>query len=233
MRTGFFGGSFDPLHRGHVTIATAAADRLALDRVLVAPVSRQPLKDGATMAGYQDRLAMAALAFAADPRFSASTLDAPRPDGHYNYTYETLAGLDQELLQQDAAARLYFLLGADSFHTLAHWHRASDLILLCDFAIAARPGYSLQEIGSRLPDNVRIAAQKECPGCVEVSLQSTVDAAQTSTLHILTDLEEDVSATALRHALLAGDTRASDTMLTPAVADYICHHRLYGGGLRC
>ena len=194
MRTAFFGGSFDPPHRGHVAIATAAADRLALDRVLVAPVGKQPLKHDSAMASFADRLKMVMLAFAADPRCSASSLDAPRPNGHYNYTYETLAGLQQELQQQDANARLFCLLGADSFHTLAHWHRASELILLCDFAVATRPGYSLEEISSRLPKDVRATGQRSRPGCVEVQIESSLNRNLASTLHILTDLEEDVSA---------------------------------------
>ena len=233
MRTAFFGGSFDPPHRGHVAIATAAANRLALDRVLVAPVGRQPLKDGLAMASFEDRLAMVGLAFAADSRCAASSLDAPKPDGRYNYTYDTLAGLKQALRQQDRDARLLCLLGADSFHTLIHWHRAAELILLCDFAIATRPGYSLDEVSARLPGNVRITGREDKPGCIDMRLHSRADSASTSMLHILTDLEEDVSATALRSALASGDTAASDTMLAAGVADYICQHRLYDAAALC
>jgi nicotinate-nucleotide adenylyltransferase len=233
MRTAFFGGSFDPPHRGHVAIALAAADRLNLDRVLVAPVGRQPLKDGMAMAGYPDRLAMVALAFAADARCAASSLDAPKADGRYNYTYDTLAALKQTLQEQDRDARLFCLLGADSFHTLIHWHRAAELILLCDFAIATRPGYSLASVGSRLPENVRIAGRHDTPGCIDMQLQSLADGASTSMLHILTDLQEDVSATALRNALASGDTAASGPMLAESVADYICEHRLYDAAPHC
>ena len=155
MRTAFFGGSFDPPHRGHVAIATAAADRLALDSVLVAPVGRQPLKDLKTMALYVDGRAMVSFAFAASPLCYASRLDAPRPDGQYNYTYETLAALQQQLQTAHPGARLFCLLGADSFNTIAHWHRSSELVLLCDFAIATRPGYPLAQISTRLPEHIR------------------------------------------------------------------------------
>ena len=233
MRTAFFGGSFDPPHRGHVAIATAAADRLALDHVMVVPVGRQPLKDGMAMASYADRLAMVGLAFAADPRCRASNIDAPKSDGRYNYTYDTLSALKQELLQQDPDARLFFLLGADSFHTLSHWHRATELILLCDFAIATRPGYSLEEVSARLPENVHIGSRQNTPGCIELKLQSNTGDGSGSVLHILNDLEEDVSATALRSALASGDTAASDSMLAAGVAGYICQHHLYDATALC
>ena len=151
MRIAFFGGSFDPPHCGHVAIAVAAADRLALDKVLVAPVGSQPLKGGQSIASYADRLAMVRLACSADARLVASDLDAPLPERQHNYTYETLAGLKEELARTQSGAKLFCLLGADSFHTLGKWHRAKELMLLCDFIVAARPGYDLHELQGRLP----------------------------------------------------------------------------------
>jgi nicotinate-nucleotide adenylyltransferase len=225
MRIAFFGGSFDPPHRGHVAIAKAAADRLALDRLLVAPVGRQPLKTGWSQSDYEDRFAMVSLAFAGDARFEASRLDAPLPDGQHNYTYDTLAGLKYIVHKVHPDSQLFCLLGADSFHTLAHWHRSTELMLLCDWIVAARPGYSLDEIGKRLPAGVHIAGQTAQPDLVEVDLQA--DHGSRSTLYVLTDLEEDVSATGLRQALASGDTQASDAMLAPGVAAYIRRHGLY------
>jgi nicotinate-nucleotide adenylyltransferase len=235
MRIAFFGGTFDPPHRGHVAIANAAADRLALDRVLVAPVGRQPLKDGSSLASYDDRLAMVELAFAEDSRpghstFEASRLDAPRPDGQYNYTYETLAQLKSQLHPH---SQLFCLLGADSFHTLAHWHRAAELVLLANFIIATRPGYALQELGSRLPDGVKVLSEIRQPGTVEVQLARTSTPDLHSTLYVMTDLKENISATALRQALASGDTAAFGEMLTPGVTDYICKHHLYDADLQC
>ena len=83
MSLALFGGTFDPIHRGHLAIASAAADAFALDRVIFAPTGRQPLKSDTPTASFADRLAMTALACtsAADPRFLPSDLDAPRPDG--------------------------------------------------------------------------------------------------------------------------------------------------------
>ena len=224
--TAFFGGTFDPPHRGHLAIARAAADRLALDRILVAPVGRQPLKADYPPSSFADRLAMVRLAFAADTRCQPSTLDAPHLDGTHNYTYDTIAALKADLaLQTTQASRLYCLLGADSFHTLNHWHRAADLVLLCDFIVAARPGYSLESVAEHLPPGIRTRLPHPAPD--QLLLESTADATRASTLYLLPDLAEDISATALRHALASGDTAASDVMLAPSVAAYIREHHLY------
>jgi nicotinate-nucleotide adenylyltransferase len=220
MRIAFFGGSFDPPHLGHLAIARAAADRLALNQVLFAPVGSQPLKAGLALAGYPDRLAMVTLATSADPRFIPSTLDQPRPDGSHNYTYDTLAAFKASLglATRHPENQLYCLLGADSFQTLHHWHRAADLLRLCDFIIAARPGYPLDRIDAGLPPGIAITGR---PSPTQFQL------AGATTLHLLPDLDEDVSATALRQALAQGDTAASNPVLPPGVAAYIQTHHLY------
>lgn len=223
MRIAFFGGSFDPPHRGHVAIARTAADRFALDQVLFAPVGSQPLKQGLSMASYADRLAMVRITALADPRFSASELDKPKSDGRHNYTYDTLAGLKAELHVRDADTQLFCLMGADSFHSLAHWHRAAELLLLCDFIVAARPGYVLEEVQDQLPAGISAARRGDSD---ELKLTG---ASGTSTLHLMLDTEEDVSATALRQALAQGDAAASDTLLPPGVGAYIRERLLYRG----
>jgi nicotinate-nucleotide adenylyltransferase len=111
MRVALFGGTFDPIHRGHLAIAGAAADAFALDKVLFAPVGRQPLKGGGTPTGFGDRLAMVRLACEGDGRFVASEVDAPRGDWTPNYTVDTLQTLRWEMPD----ATLFVLVGADSF----------------------------------------------------------------------------------------------------------------------
>jgi nicotinate-nucleotide adenylyltransferase len=221
MRIAFFGGSFDPPHRGHLAVAQVAADRFALDQVLFAPVGSQPLKDGLAMASFADRLAMVRIASAADARFSPSELDRPRLNGAPNYTYDTLSHLHAQLLAANPANQLFCLLGADSFHTLAHWHRAAELLLLCDFIVAARPGYALANVEAQLPGGIAIFHRARP---TELQLAGASGA---SALHLILDLEEDISATALRQALAHDDTRSSDGMLPPGIADYILTHNLY------
>jgi nicotinate-nucleotide adenylyltransferase len=243
MRTAFFGGSFDPPHCGHLAIAQAAANRFALDQVLFAPAGNQPLKGSLATASYADRLAMVRIATQADPRFSPCELDCPRPDHRPNYTYDTLSQLKlsgapfstegapfstegapsstRGCAVGSHANHLFCLLGADSFHTLRHWHRAAELLLLCDFIVAARPGYTLAQIDHQLPAGISVTAQN---GPAELQLAGPTGA---STLHLLLDLEEDISATALRQALGTDDTAAVQRMLPPGIADYIHTHTLY------
>jgi nicotinate-nucleotide adenylyltransferase len=136
MRIAFFGGTFDPPHRGHIAIALAAITRLGLDQVLVAPVATQPLKGGYGHSSFEDRLAMVRLAVAGEPGLTASDVDAPIPGGRPNYTFETLQRLRKQLQPTD---ELFCLVGADSFLTLKGWHRCAELLLFCDFIVAGRP----------------------------------------------------------------------------------------------
>ncbi len=211
MRVAFFGGTFDPIHRGHLRLASAAADAFALDRVLFAPVGNQPLKAKHPIASFADRLAMTSLALAspdlrpgdlqpATCNFSVSTLDAPRPDGQPNYTVDTLAALSREY----PAATLFVLTGADSFLTMRKWRSPDQLLALAEWIVVSRPEFPLAE--------TQLAQLALTPG-------------QRARIHILSTVQEDVSATELRRQLRAGDPCPG--LLSPAVAAYIREHHLY------
>jgi len=214
MRVAFFGGTFDPIHRGHLRLASAAADAFALDRVLFAPVGNQPLKAGPAAASFADRLAMVRLACtleplqpttgnqqpAIDPRFAVSTLDAPRADGSPNYTVDSLAALAREL----PGASLYVLTGADSFLDLRRWRSADRLLALAEWIVVSRPEFPLSE-----------------PQLAQLGLSQ----AQRARVHLLATVHEEVSATELRRRLQAGDPCPG--LLPPTVAEYIQTHRLY------
>ena len=199
LRVAFFGGSFDPPHRGHVAIAYAAARAFALDTVLFAPAARQPLKAAGTSAGYADRLAMATLAATLRPEFGVSDLDAPRADELPNYTVETLARLRCTLPE---TAQIFALVGADSFLSLPKWRAYQELLRLAEWVVVSRPGYSLADL-SELPLSVEERAR----------------------VHVLDGIAEDVSATELRLRLAAGE---DCTELIPGpVWAYIAEHGLY------
>ncbi len=238
MRIAFFGGSFDPPHRGHLAIAHAALERLHLDEVWFAPVGRQPLKQAIAAAPYADRVRMVQLAIANNPRFCLSLADAPRPDGQPNYMYDTL----REVLASAAAgARIFCLLGADSFLMLRKWYRSAELLTLTDFIIAGRPGCSLAEEVSALPDGVFASAPQPCgsqlpvepsnspqPGCLVRRL--TGPGGASSSLYLLPDLQEDVSATEIRLAIAGTSATRSPVLaapLAPAVLAYIREQQLY------
>ncbi|HEX9198045.1 MAG TPA: nicotinate (nicotinamide) nucleotide adenylyltransferase [Acidobacteriaceae bacterium] len=211
MRVAFFGGTFDPIHRGHLAVASAAADAFSLDRVLFAPVGNQPLKSEDPTASFADRMAMTALALT-DPatrnlrpatcNFLVSNLDAPRQDGTPNYTVDTLAALACEY----PAATLCVLTGADSFLTLRNWRSPAQLLALAEWIVVSRPDFPLTPEFLARP---------------EFSLTP----AQRARVHLLTTVHEDVSATELRHRLRAGDSCPG--LLPPAVAAYIQVHHLY------
>ncbi|WP_158752333.1 nicotinate (nicotinamide) nucleotide adenylyltransferase [Acidobacterium sp. S8] len=223
MRIAFFGGTFDPPHLGHLTIARAAADRLSLDRVLFAPVGSQPLKQDSSIAAFADRMAMVKLAVAGDPRYAASDIDAPRADGQPNYTIDTILRLKDTLNVED---RIFCLIGADSFLSLRHWYRAFELLFACEFIVAGRPGFDLADAEQSLSPSARIVGDPmHTPGLDTVKL--TNDAGKHATLYFLPDLHEDISATELREALAKPGTPAQE--LPPSVAEYIQQHHLYRG----
>ena len=200
MRIALFGGTFDPPHRGHVAVATAAADAFALDRVLFAPTGRQPLKLGSEASLYATRLALTAAACEVDPRFVVSEIDAPRADNSLNYTVDTLAAL-AALHPGDTILNV---AGADSFLSIRQWRSASRLLELAEWIVVTRPGYVLDESGL-------------------VPLALTPD--ERMRVHILSGVAEDVSATALRERLQHGDPCAD--LLPAPVAAFIAANGLY------
>jgi nicotinate-nucleotide adenylyltransferase len=218
MRIAFFGGTFDPPHRGHIAIARAAITRLQLDQVLVAPVGTQPLKGAHS--SFEDRLAMVRLAVAGEPGLTASSVDAPLPGGRPNYTIETLQRLRRQLQPPDT---LFCLLGADSFLTLKHWHQCTELLLFCDFIVAGRPGFSLQQINAALPEGVENTGEHREAAFTRFALAGP--SGQQAGLFLLPDLDQDISATEIRAALAGGSEQ--QTVLAPAVAEYIRSHALY------
>lgn len=220
MRIAFFGGSFDPPHRGHIAIAEAAADRLSLDRVLLAPVGLQPLKSAQSSAAFAHRLAMVQLAVTGYDRLLASQADAPLPGGEPNYTFDTLVRLRPTLSVTDT---LFLLVGADSMRTLPKWRRSRDLLLFCDLILAGRPGFPLDRIPSLLPPGLSCRPTDPVNGIQRLEL--TGDSARHSSIYFLSDLNEPASATEVRRNLAADGDLTS--LLAPQVLDYIRAHRLY------
>lgn len=208
MRIAIFGGTFDPPHRGHLAIARAAADAFALDSVLFAPAGKQPLKCDLQGASFADRLAMVALACTEDPRFAVSRLDAPRLDGQPNYTVWTL----EEFARAYPEAERFNLAGADSFKTVGKWREPRRLLQLAEWIVVSRPGFPLTGADGALTDPDRL----------------NLTVAERARVHVLTSVQEDVSATHLRQRLEEGDLCRD--LLPSSVADYIASRRLYRDG---
>ena len=200
MRIGYFGGTFDPPHRGHLALAHAAADAFALDRILFAPTGRQPLKNDPPVADFADRLAMVRLLCLNEPGFEALDLDAPHSDGSPNYTVDVLSAL--RLREPEAA--LFSLVGADSFLDLRRWRDPERLLALAEWIVVSRPEFDLNHL-----EVLGLTAQ------------------QRGRVHTLSTLDDDTSATEIRDRLRFGVTPAD--RLSPEVLLYIARMRLYHG----
>lgn len=239
-RLAFFGGTFDPPHRGHLAIARAAQRALSLDAVLFAPVGAQPLKPHGSTASFDDRVAMTRLALAGDPTFLVSLADAPSPTSAPNYTIDTLAAIRADL---PFDAELYCLMGADSFLGLRRWHRGAEIPFVAPLIVASRPGQSLDDLTAVLPAGLTIS------GNVEPSSDPAGDqlvriytlrniAGVTTPFFLLPELNIEISASAIR-AQIRSDSSASQSgqnqslsgeierLLPDAVASYIAARGLY------
>ena len=214
MRLALFGGTFDPIHCGHLRVARAGADAFSLDRILLAPVGRQPLKSAPASASFEDRLAMVTLALAhpcaenevPDPRLTVTSLDAPHPGGAPNYTVDLL----EELARTMPHAELFAIAGADSFLTLTRWRSPERVLELAEWIVVSRPGLDMTSAFLDRPEFAPLALNAE----------------QRTRVHLLPGIHEDISATAVRQAL--HDRRDNiHPKLSPAVATYIRNHDLY------
>lgn len=147
-RVGVLGGTFDPVHHGHLVAASEAAYRLGLDQVLLVPAGRQWQKTRPDISPAEDRYAMTVIATDSDPRLAASRVDVDR-DGP-TYTVDTLTDLRAEL---GPDVELFFIAGADALAGLATWHRADEIPALAHLVGVTRPGHALQT-----PDDLDLPA---------------------------------------------------------------------------
>src|SRR5512134_324909 len=133
MRLGILGGTFDPIHLGHLVLGEAAREQLGLDRVLFVPAGTQWRKAGREIAPAEHRVAMAELAVADNPAFEVSTVEVERPGP--SYTADTL-----EELAETPDAELFLVLGKDAYEDLPNWVRPERIRELATLAVAARNG---------------------------------------------------------------------------------------------
>jgi nicotinate-nucleotide adenylyltransferase len=213
-RTGILGGTFDPIHAGHLAAADAACRALALDEVLVVPSHEPPHRAGRPLASAFHRFAMAAIAAASDPRLVVSDLELGRPGP--SFTADTLRTLHASGL---AATQLYFILGTDAFAEIATWHGYPGLLDLAHFAVISRPGQSLDALRARLP---RLADRMRDPGAGLAPAPG--DTASPRVFLVQSDTP-NVSSTDIRAR--AADGRSLAGLVTPEVERHILRHRLY------
>ncbi len=227
MNIALFGGTFDPVHRGHLAVARAAQQRFDLRQVLFVPAAVPPLKQRQPVTPFLHRYAMLVLATAEEKNFLPSLLEAPEswggtaPEGNGpSYTIDTLHRLKCRLKKSD---RLFFLIGIDAFLEIAAWHEPEALLREVEFIVASRPGFSLADIARALPARLRpktevTRALQRQPARGDIVLPG-------ATIHLLEEVHEKVSATQVRAAAARGRGLAS--LVGSEVAEYIAKMHLY------
>jgi len=147
MKTGILGGTFDPIHSGHLVVAEEVSARLSLDEVVFIPAGQPWLKAGNYITAAEHRLQMVKLAIAGKPKFKVSTIELERPGP--TYTVDTL-----EQLKRQSGDELYFIVGWDNLIELPRWHRARRILELCRLVAVPRVGCQppdLKQLEKSLP----------------------------------------------------------------------------------
>lgn len=198
-----FGGSFNPIHTGHLIVARSVAELLELSRVVLIPSANPPHKPGQDLADAGDRLAMVRLAIDGDAHLEASAVEIER-DGP-SYTILTVQAYRQSLGPDPA---VHWIIGADTLSELHTWHRVSELVDMCRIVTAARPGFESPDVSQ---------------------LSASLSRRQIKRLRdgILPTPGIDISATDIRRRVREG--RSIRYLVPGAVEDYITTHSLYRG----
>ncbi len=233
MNIGLFGGTFDPVHKGHLALAASARERCDLGRIYFVPANMPPHKSTQPSASFFHRFAMTVLATQGEKVFVPSLLEAPAEFiledkkaarssavSKPNYSIETIRKLKQSLKK---AGRLFFLIGIDAFDEIAKWHDAESLFQECEFIIASRPGYSLVDVASALPEKLRPRAEATKPFARQPAKGDLV--LPGVTLHLVDDVNQKISATEIRQAVKA--KRPIKKFVPESVEEYIKKEGLY------
>jgi len=198
VNIGVLGGTFDPVHKGHLAIAEGVRDRLSLAEVLFMPAGKPWLRVESPVSAAEHRVQMVRLAITDKPYFKLSAIEIERTGP--TYTVDTIAELQAQF---GAAAELYFILGWDSFYELPRWREPSRLVKMCHLVAVPRPGYPPPELSS-----------------LEAAVPGLKDSA------IILNLPEiDISASKIRNRVAQG--LPIEHLVPEPVAKYIREHGLY------
>jgi nicotinate-nucleotide adenylyltransferase len=211
MRLGIFGGSFDPVHCGHLELARACQNQVGLDEVWFTPTAIQPLKRDGPQASDAERIEMLELAISnsdcdpgrgharesiVGPWFRVCTLEIER--GGYSYTVDTLRRIDEELPE----AKLFFLMGADALRDVAYWKEPEEIFRLSTPLVVSRAGEPAADLSALSP----LCPDEHQPQHIEMRPM-------------------DISSSEIRRRVAAG--QSLEGLVPSTVADYIHAHGLY------
>ena len=201
MKTGILGGTFDPVHNGHILIAGETFRQLKLDNVIFVPAACSPFKTETCETPAEHRFKMVELAVEGVAGFSASRIELDRPG--ISYTIDTLEALQGKKAQPDD---LYFITGLDSLRTLSEWKDAGRIITLSRLVTVCRPGYDVRDID---------VLEQRLPGLRE-------------RLILLKGPLVDISSTDIRRRISAGESIHG--LVPERIEAYIQEHQLYRKG---
>jgi nicotinate-nucleotide adenylyltransferase len=204
MTLGVLGGTFDPIHLGHIAAGVAAQQALSLDSLLLIPSRIPPHRADPVTASAEDRFAMARLAATGNPGWSASRIELDRAGA--SYTYDTLIEVRDGTSE---GTQIFFITGADAFAEIASWSRYPAVLDLAHFVVVSRPGITLDSLRERVP-----------------SAFSRQPSAKTRVI-LVEAHTPDISSTDIRRRVRAGQTISG--YVPDPVADYIRDQRLYLG----
>lgn len=213
-----FGGTFDPIHEGHLAVARAAERRFHFDEIHFIPAAHPPHKPASELLPFAHRFAMVALACASQPRFVPSLAEANNGDASgASYSVDTVRRFQREVCRP--GDQLYFLLGSDSFLEIGTWKEYETLLGLCDFVVANRPGVSRNALRRVIPQRLLAKRAGDVP-----AVRGAIPLLRT-TVYLLDSVASRVSATAVRRRLDRG--RSVHGLVPRAVEDYIIKQALY------
>lgn len=220
-RIALYGGTFDPVHTGHLAVAQALSKLFALDEVLFIPAAHAPHKRVSKVTPAIHRYAMLALATQGEPSLRVSTVEIDAPERPY--TFETLARMRESLGNE---AQLFFVMGADSWMEITTWREWERVLALSNHIVAVRPGYELsaEHVAPAIRERV-----VDLRGMDSEHAARELDNDDGAKIYVTDAVSIDVSATMIRQAVREGRDADWLELVTPPVADYIRKYELYRG----
>lgn len=219
-RIGILGGTFNPVHYGHLRVSEEVRERIGLEKILFIPSGNPPLKD-LELAPAEYRHEMTRLAIASNPSFEISDIES-RKTGK-SYTVDTLV----TLREMHPGKKLYFILGIDAFLDIPLWYHPERIMELTNFVVVSRPGFSFTKLSSRVAADAKELSALESAHC-DVCTTAIENGGE---VLLMNTTPMDISATAIRK--LVKQRMSVKYLLPESVESFIISHNLYKEGSDC
>ncbi len=212
LKIGLLGGTFDPVHNGHLQLGNRVLKDFGFDKILFIPAAHPPHKNEAFVCDVSHRLKMLKLAIGGSHQFELSEIEISRKD--VSYTYDTIQELKQD---NHSRARYHFIIGFDALFEIETWYRWKDLLAATNFIVAVRPGFSLKQIRQLLERNGFVPDEGKTGRWIGHQSGNEI-------LFLASEIA-DISSTDIRNRINA--RQPWEDFVPTGVADYIIRNRLY------